>query len=352
MAIVSENVNVQDKTIESVDDLTTAANVKTNKIDINVESVVDEQTSMPVEVVRMTDSSDNNNIRSEASTPIYSQIQKPKESVQTEDIYSTVKSSVNIDQKHEPSPGRSSTNYGIAEIVQTGIAEPPVTTSKSMKSSKKSPSIDGLLKIINDHQERAQIYQASDKPTDSVSYFRVAKSRHGKFETDSRGFVNNAVGVFDANEKASQHERILSTSKPSENVTHAIQPSKSNTTVTVHNQSKGKQAYDLLKKYEKDDADEQRTSPLTIDTDYLKNPTPSIVVEKNPSPTPIQVSRTFIARYCSFDTYVFTFVVLSVRSHRTDDAYIGNCFSKYVSSFSCVHLISSFRSLSKAIVNN
>ena len=159
------------------------------------------------------------------STPIYSQIHKTKETIQTESPYSTLKSSPTPPPMTEEKRPVSPTNYTVEEIVQAGIAEPPapqlpatrpassaspttvtvVTTEKptkgTTKSSKKSVSIDGLVKIVQDHQERAHIYQTSEKPADEVSYFRVAKSRFGKFETDDRGFVSHSAGVFENTEK-------------------------------------------------------------------------------------------------------------------------------------------------------
>ncbi|CAF0872357.1 unnamed protein product [Adineta ricciae] len=132
-----------------------------------------------------------------SSTPIYSQIQKTKEGTPNEPHYSTVKSSPT-----QPVPPREDhakttpSNYGVEEIVQAGIAERP--TRSASKPSKKTKSTDGLTKIITDHNERAQIYQANEKQAENVSYFRVAKSRHGKFETDNQGFVNTTSNVFDS----------------------------------------------------------------------------------------------------------------------------------------------------------
>jgi len=149
------------------------------KVDIEAEKVVE----TTVEIVDTT----QNLPESHSTTPIYSQIQKTKESP-----YSTVKST-----PHEEIIHVSPTNYSVDEIVQAGIAEPPPTVSP-VKPAKKSTSTDGLVKIINDHNERAQIYQASEK---EPSYFRVAKSRQGKFETDDQGFVNTTTNIFDLSNK-------------------------------------------------------------------------------------------------------------------------------------------------------
>ncbi len=147
------------------------------------------------DVVQTSHSPDQNLPESHSTTPIYSQIQKTKESTQIESPYSIVKSTPTPPVvQHEEIISTSPTNYSVTEIVQAGIAEPPIVSP--IKPAKKSTSTEGLVKIINDHNERAQIYQTSEKPADDMSYFRVAKSRHGKFETDNQGFINNSNNVF------------------------------------------------------------------------------------------------------------------------------------------------------------
>jgi hypothetical protein len=186
-------------------------------------------------------------ITTNSPTPIYSQIQKTKETIQIESPYSTVKSTPSppVHQQEEIITTSSPINYSVVEIVQAGIAEPPSAAAPPppppVKSTKKSASTDGLTKIVHDHKERAKVYQENSKQAD-VSYFRVAKSRHGKFETDDQGFVNNSSNVFDTN----QDERTI--------------PVK--------------------------DKDEQ--SQL-INIDQLKN----IINDKEKSPTPIQVRILF-----------------------------------------------------------
>ena len=137
-------------------------------------------------------------------------------------------------------------NYSVAEIVQAGIAEPPTPTVSPVKPTKKSASTDGLIKIINDHTERAQVYQQNEKQPENLSYFRVAKSRHGKFETDNQGFVNNSSNVFESTDKNNQQ-----------------------------------QTKDLLKKSEKE---EQNQSSQIIATDHFKTTN-----DREKSPLPIQV---------------------------------------------------------------
>jgi len=171
------------------------------KIDTEQQKVnIDEQQTPPTtELVTTPHSPDQNIPESQSTTPIYSQIQKNKESTPPiESPYSTVKIT--------PTPpilqqveiiNTSPTSYSVTEIVQAGIAEPPPTVVSPLKSSKKSTSTDGLIKIVNDHNERAQVYQANEKQGENVSYFRVAKSRHGKFETDNQGFINNSSNIFD-----------------------------------------------------------------------------------------------------------------------------------------------------------
>ncbi len=175
------------------------------KIDTDIKiNSVDEQQTLPNEkLITTTHSPDQNIPEVHSTTPIYSQIQKNRESTPIESPYSTVKiTPPPIILQHEEKINTSPTNYSVSEIVQAGIAEPP--TVSPIKSSKKSTSTDGLIKIINDHNERAQIYQANEKQTENVSYFRVAKSRHGKFETDSQGFINNSSNIFDSTNNTNQ----------------------------------------------------------------------------------------------------------------------------------------------------
>lgn len=128
------------------------------------------------------------NTRETSATPVYSQIQKTKESSPI-DIGKSTPSPV--DFQREEMTSKSPTNYSVSEIVQAGIAEPPSVITA--KASKRSPSTEGILKIITDHQARtASPLQTNENSTEDVSYFRVAKSRHGKFETDSQGFVSDS----------------------------------------------------------------------------------------------------------------------------------------------------------------
>lgn len=211
------------------------APVVPNTTDDNQEIEIEKTDEQQIELPNTSQSPDQN---THSITPIYSQIQKNKESTPIESHYSTVKPTPTpppIRQQEEiiiqssPSPPpivqqedttvkssssptstlqreeiiiKSPKNYSVNEIIQAGIADPPtpaVTTVVSpKKSSKKSSSTDGIIKIINDHNERAQIYQANEKQDENPSYFRVAKSRHGKFETDNQGFINNSTNIFDS----------------------------------------------------------------------------------------------------------------------------------------------------------
>lgn len=93
------------------------------------------------------------------------------------------------------------------EILQTCSSTKPSRDGK--KKEKKSSSVNGLLQIINDHQERAQNHRDSKE---SVSYFRVAKSRFGKFETDNNGFVFRSDPIFNE-EKRDESIEINQTQK-------------------------------------------------------------------------------------------------------------------------------------------
>jgi len=251
------NTNVTEDD-DTTDDQQTITNTTSQKVDIEI-NPVDEQRLAEQQTARLVVTTNENVSESHSSTPIYSQIQKNKESIQVESPYSTVKSTPPISQ-----PNTSPTIYSVEEIVQAGIAERPVVSP--VKPSKKSASTDGLTKIVNDHNERAQIYQANQKQTENVSYFRVAKSRHGKFETDNQGFINTSTNVFDASNNKQQP------------TTYKTVP------VGSQQQTQGKQAYDLLKKYEKEEEEANDQSQI-IDTDYLKN----LTIDREKSPTPIQV---------------------------------------------------------------
>ncbi|CAF2590601.1 unnamed protein product [Rotaria sp. Silwood2] len=290
------------QTHDIVDDQQTKTNVEQQKIDIKMTSddqqrllnILAEQKIPPTaqlvitthsrdENVTETHSTDENVTEKHSPTPIYSQIQKPtKEIIQTESPYSTVQVSPTptIPQQDEIKTV-SPTNYSIGEIVQAGIAEPP--PKSPIKTSKESTPFNGLIKIINDHNERAEIYQKSEKQAENVSYFRVAKSRHGKFETDSEGFVNNSTNIFDSTnnkqEQIQQPQQLIKTCETTTKTTEKSIP------VVVQQQTKGKQAYDLLKQYEKE---EQNQQLQPVDTDYLKTTTN----DKEKSPTPIQLEVT------------------------------------------------------------
>ena len=225
-----------------------------------------------------------------SSAPIYSQVQKNKDVSQNESPYSTVKSTPTPPMSRGGGDGEAKSSnptptYSVVEIVQAGIAEPPHTpaspvSGKPMKSAKKSASTDGLLRIVNDHRERADAYQANDQSAENVSYFRVAKSRHGKFETENSGFVSNTTGIFDTTNK-----RVEQPATTTEKITTTVHTSKP-TPAVAPSQSQGKQAYDLLKKYENED--ENGPAP-TIDTNYLKTTTVVPIYDREKSPTPVQV---------------------------------------------------------------
>ncbi|MCC7159912.1 MAG: hypothetical protein IT281_10305, partial [Ignavibacteria bacterium] len=180
----------------------------------------------------------------QSATPIYSQIQKvTKEVVQTESPYSTVQlSSTTPMPEHEEIVRTSPTNYSVGEIIQAGIAEPPPVSPRA--TSKESSPVEGLFKIVKDHNERAEIYQKNDKQPENVSYFRVAKSRYGKFETDNQGFVNNSNNIFTSNDN-NQAPQPTQAVKTSETTTTTTTPRKPTPVVAQQQkQTKGKQAYD------------------------------------------------------------------------------------------------------------
>jgi hypothetical protein len=164
--------------------------------------------------------------------------------------------------------------------LKSSIPKPP---RQNVHKEKKSTTFDGLVRIINDHNERADIYQNNEKQqketNENISYFRVAKSRYGKFETDSRGFVNNSIAIFDSTNQRRTEQQTNKDSHSSELPINSTQ-SKTLSNITQQ-QTKGKQAYNLLKKYEKE---EEEDSPSPSNNGYFKTTN-----ENDKSSTPVQV---------------------------------------------------------------
>ncbi|CAF3754850.1 unnamed protein product [Rotaria magnacalcarata] len=193
-----------------------ANNVEQQKINIKMSPsdeqrllnlLAEQQAPITTTLLVTTQAPQENLNETHSTTPIYSQIQKvPKEVVQTESSYSTVQPPPTTPvREHEEIRSTSPTNYSVGEIVQAGIAEPPLVSPRT--TSKESSPVEGLLKIVKDHNERAEIYQKNEKQPENVSYFRVAKSRYGKFETDSQGFVNNSNDVFAATDNNQEQQQ-------------------------------------------------------------------------------------------------------------------------------------------------
>ncbi|CAF3389141.1 unnamed protein product [Rotaria socialis] len=266
-----------------------ANNVEQQKINIKMSPndeqrllnlLAEQQAPITTTLLVTTQAPQENLNETHSATPIYSQIQKvTKEVVQIESPYSTVQQSPKTAiPEHEEILSTSPTNYSVGEIVQAGIAEPPSVSPRT--TLKESSPVEGLLKIVKDHNERAEIHQKNEKQPENVSYFRVAKSRCGKFETDSQGFVSNSNNIFAAtdNNQEQQQPKVV---KASETTTTTTTTTRKPTPVVAQQQqqTKGKQAYDLLKKYEKE---EQNPQSQIIDTEYLKTK----VNDKEKSPTP------------------------------------------------------------------
>ena len=166
------------------------------------------------------------------------------------------------------------------------VVEPPYVKSPIPKpprqnppKEKKSSTIDGLLRIVNDHSKRAETHSNTEKQTnENISYFRVAKSRCGKFETDGQGFVNNSIAIFDSTNQPKSNPPSNKNPPASQLANYSSQTKPT----AVQQQTKGKQAYSLLKRYEKEEEEESQSSD---NTDYLKINNNK---EKSPSP-PVQV---------------------------------------------------------------
>jgi len=201
--------------------------------------------------------------------------------IQTESINLT--SPITLQQQQEEKESEQVEDSSYKKIIPTNVEHPrlnspiPKPPRQNLYKEKKSSTIDGLIRIINDHTKRANIPQTNE----NVSYFRVAKSRCGKFETDNQGFVNNSIAIFDSTNQPKTNQQTnknSSSSSSSQILTNSTQ--QKSVSNNIQQQTKGKQAYNLLKKYEKE---EQLQS--TNNTDYLKSTN-----DKDKSPTPpIQV---------------------------------------------------------------
>lgn len=165
-------------------------------------------------------------------------------------------------------------------VMESPVIKPP---RQNQHKEKKLPTTDGLLRIVNDHGEQMNHHSKAEKPlketNENVSYFRVAKSRYGKFETESRGFVNNSIAIFDSTNQQKSDLKMNKSTHSSETSNNSKQSKP--TANIVQNQTKGKQAYTLLKKYEKE---EQFKSKTTNNGEIFK----TTCDQEKPSP-PVQV---------------------------------------------------------------
>ena len=188
-----------------------------------------------------------------------------------------------------PTHDESPKSVAVLEPAQCCLPAPKPPRQNAGKE-KKSVSIDGLIRIIEDHTKRAEVYQEKEKQekdnSESISYFRVAKSRFGKFETDNRGFVLNSAALFDSTAQQQQQKQQQLQQHQQQQRKKSISPdiptSSTEPTIAppmVPHQTKGKQAYNLLKKYEREEQ-LQSASP----------PNPFISTDaKEASPVPVQV---------------------------------------------------------------
>ena len=172
------------------------------------------------------------------------------------------------------------------ESVQVKAPVPKPPRQHLSKEKKSSSSINGLLRIVNDHKERADVYQEKEKQEeqardskDGVSYFRVAKSRFGRFETDNQGFVHNAITIFGSSAKSNQKSETKSNVQSSDAMIPG-EKTKSLPSSSVSQPSKGKQAYHLLKKYEKEESEDKHAT--NQDTHDLPITNPQEIVPGSP----------------------------------------------------------------------
>ncbi len=233
------------------------------------------QTPTNTELVITTNSLELTNIETHSPLSIHS-----PEQTQIESIHITLPTPQSQQKEEESEQVKTPTNIQpIVEQFSFSNSPLPKPPRQNLHKEKKSSTIDGLLRIINDHTNRIHNSENNEKQTnENISYFRVAKSRCGKFETDSQGFVNNTIAIFDSTNQPKIDQPTIKNSHPTQMLTNSTQQkSLSN---NVQHQTKGKQAYNLLKKYERE---EQLQSSKNID--YLK---PINDKEKSPTP-PIQV---------------------------------------------------------------
>ena len=167
--------------------------------------------------------------------------------------------------------------------VRTPVPKPP--RQLVSKEKKSSSSINGLLRIVNDHKERADVFQKEEKQEqgrgskENISYFRVAKSRCGRFETENQGFVHNAITIFDSSAESNKKGQAKSNVQSSDVPIHE-EKSKSLPNSTVSQPRKGKQAYHILKKYEKEETEDKNLT--NKDTHDLPITNPHEIVPGSP----------------------------------------------------------------------
>ncbi|CAF2569464.1 unnamed protein product [Rotaria sp. Silwood2] len=248
----------------------------------SVLNLLQNQTSINDKLVVRTDSLESTNIEIHSPLSVHS-----LEQIQTE-----LPNSISpIIQQQEEKCEQKEISTNIPSMIETNINESsiPKPPRQNIHKEKRSSTIDGLLRIVNDHNERINIYQKNDnKPketNENVSYFRVAKSRYGKFETDSRGFVNNSIAIFDSTNQQLKSEQQINKNLHSSELLANSKQFKTISSNIVQHQTKGKQAYNLLKRYEK-----EAQSQSINKTDYLKTTTTN-QQEKSSMPIQLQVTE-------------------------------------------------------------
>lgn len=244
--------------------LTVVQETPTEKI---VDEEVENTSPMSTKLSIMTDSLEGSNNTSQSPSP--NQLSEPVQVTPP-----------TVEQKETPADN--------PPVIETPKAPTPVSKPprQNIQKEKKSSTIDGLVRVVDDHAKRSTIPSNNDdnkQTNENISYFRVAKSRFGKFETDNQGFVNNSIAIFDSTNQ----------SKPDHQAIKASQTSSSSSLLPIHSnqgksqssslpfQTKGKQAYNLLKKYEKQQQSDAYDRPnyFKEHIDKEKSPTPPVQVE-------------------------------------------------------------------------
>lgn len=240
--------------LKSVDEALETIDSSINHTDDNqlTSNFSDNQTNTDDKLVITTNSLESTNSEIYSPSSTYS-----SEPVQT---YSPSSTTSNIRAGSE----EKSVQVEDLNLVEPSVPKPP---RQNFLKEKKSATFNGHIRTISHHNDQYNDHQKSEikskETNENVSYFRVAKSRYGKFETENRNFINNSIAIFDSTNQLKSEQSMQKNSQSSE-LSNSKQQ-KPNQFHTIMPQTKGKQVYSILKKYEKEEQ-----YKVTDNIDYLK----------------------------------------------------------------------------------